>query len=370
MVAAGCTSLAIGAVFSPATPSHELEVGATAARLAPDLAVTLSHQVGRLGLIERENACVLNAALATLARRVVGSYEASLAKLGIDAALYVSQNDGTVASVEDAVEAPLLTFASGPTNSMRGAAKLAGVTDALVLDVGGTTTDGGALIGGFPRPAPGVVQVAGVRTTLRMPDVTSIALGGGSIISDDGAAIGPHSVGAHLTTESLVFGGRTLTLTDLAVAAGRIEVGDRALVADLPRELVAGALRRADELADELIDTIRPSATSVPIVLVGGGGALVAIGSGDPSSRPDHAPVANAVGAALAQVGAEIDRVVSLKSVARDDAIAAARDDAIAAVVRRGGDARHAEIVEIDEIPFAYVPDAIRIRVRAVADLS
>ena len=61
---------------------------------------------------------------------------------------------------------------------------------------------------------------------------------------------------------------------------------------------------------------------------------------------------------------------MSLRSVARDDAIAAARDDAIAAVVARGGDAGRAEIVEIDEIPFAYVPDAVRIRVRAVAELS
>ncbi len=370
VAAAGCTSLAIAGVFSPATPAHELEVGAAAARLVPDLAVTLSHQVGRLGLIERENACVLNAALATLARRVVGSYEASLAALGIDAALYVSQNDGTVASVHDAVETPLLTFASGPTNSMRGAAKLSGVADALVLDVGGTTTDGGAIIGGFPRPAPGVVEVAGVRTTLRMPDVTSIGLGGGSVVSDDGGAIGPRSVGARLTVEALVFGGRTLTLTDVAVAAGRADVGDRTLVADLPRDLVAAACARADDMADALVDVIRPSAASLQVIVVGGGGALIALGSGDPSGRPDHASVANAVGAALAQVGAEVDRVVSLRSVERDHAIAAARDDAIAAVVARGGDASRAEIVEVDEIPFAYVPDAIRIRVRAVAELS
>jgi N-methylhydantoinase A/oxoprolinase/acetone carboxylase beta subunit len=370
MVAGGCTSLAIAGVFSPATPAHELEVGATAARLAPDLLATLSHQVGRLGLIERENACVLNAALATLARRVVGSYTASLAKLGIDADLYVSQNDGTVASVDDAVETPLLTFASGPTNSMRGAAKLAGVTDALVLDVGGTTTDGGAIVGGFPRPAPGVVQVAGVRTTLRMPDVTSIGLGGGSMVADDGAAIGPQSVGARLTTEALVFGGRTLTLTDVAVAAGRAEVGDRALVADVPRRVIDAACRRADEMADALVDTIRPSAAPLQVVVVGGGGALIGLGAGDPTSRPEHASVANAVGAALAQVGAEIDRVVSLRSMEREHAIAAARDDAIAAVVARGGDAGRAEIVEIDEIPFAYVPDALRIRVRAVAELS
>jgi N-methylhydantoinase A/oxoprolinase/acetone carboxylase beta subunit len=103
VVARGCTSVAIAAEFAPASPAHELAVGDVAAKLAPDLAVTLSHRVGRLGLIERENACVLNASLASLARRVVGSYAASLTRFGIDADLYVSQNDGTVASVDDAV---------------------------------------------------------------------------------------------------------------------------------------------------------------------------------------------------------------------------------------------------------------------------
>ena len=63
----------------------------------------------------------------------------------------------------------MLTFASGPTNSMRGAALLGGVTDGLVVDVGGTTADFGALVSGYPRQANAAVEVGGVRTLFQLP---------------------------------------------------------------------------------------------------------------------------------------------------------------------------------------------------------
>ena len=222
MVAGGCTSLAIAGVFSPATPAHELEVAGGRGRIAPDLAVTLSHQVGRLGLIERENACVLNAALATLARRVVGAYAASLARFGIDAALYVSQNDGTVASVDDAVQDPAahLRVRARRTACAARPSSPGSPTRSCSTSAGRRRTAARSPAG-FRGRRRAWCEVAGVRTTLRMPDVTSIALGGGSIVADGRR---PRSVrGAWArgsTTDALVFGGRTLTFTDVAVAAG------------------------------------------------------------------------------------------------------------------------------------------------------
>ncbi len=71
---------------------------------------------------------------------------------------------------------------------MRGAAFLSGIEDALVVDVGGTTSDVGSLKAGFPREANNVVEVGGVRTLFRMPDLLSIGLGGGSLV--EGAAVG------------------------------------------------------------------------------------------------------------------------------------------------------------------------------------
>ena len=75
----------------------------------------------------------------------------------------------TIASVAETF--PVFAFASGPTNSMRGAAFLSKLADALVIDVGGTTTDVGCLRHGFPREANNVVHVGGVRTLFRMPDL-------------------------------------------------------------------------------------------------------------------------------------------------------------------------------------------------------
>lgn len=79
-----------------------------------------------------------------------------------------------------------MTFSSGPTNSMRGAAFLSNNKDAIVVDIGGTSTDVGVLQNGFPREASTRVKCGGVTTNFRMPDVFSIALGGGSIVRKDG----------------------------------------------------------------------------------------------------------------------------------------------------------------------------------------
>src|SRR4030095_4445252 len=136
---------------------------------------------------------------------------------------------------------PVLTFASGPTISMRGAAFLSGVSDAIVVDVGGTTSDVGALRKGFPRQATMAVEVGGVRTNFRMPDVFSIGLGGGSHVveTDKGIKVGPTSVGYRLASDALIFGGSTLTTSDIIAAAGRADFGDPSRVAHLAAGLIA-----------------------------------------------------------------------------------------------------------------------------------
>ena len=103
---------------------------------------------------------------------------------------------------------PVYSFASGATNSMRGAAYLSGLADAMVIDVGGTTTDVGQLKHGFPREANSVVKVGGVRTLFRMPDLLSIGLGGGSHVTLDPLKVGPVSVGYRLLKDGIAFGGK------------------------------------------------------------------------------------------------------------------------------------------------------------------
>ena len=144
---------------------------------------------------------------------------------------------------------PVRTFASGPTNSMRGAAFLSGLQDALVIDIGGTTSDIGALTDGFPRESAVAASIAGVRTNFRMPDIVSLGLGGGSIVHTD--SIGPESVGLAITDRALVFGGDVLTATDLAVAGGLAEVGDSNRTANLDDGQVRAGLLRIRQTLEE-----------------------------------------------------------------------------------------------------------------------
>src|SRR5205085_3458622 len=122
-----------------------------------------------LGLLERENATVLNAALIRVIELAVEAFRSAIARHGIAVDLFLTQNDGTLLALDDALHSPILTVASGPTNSIRGAAYLTGLPDAIVVDVGGTTTDIGALQHGFPRQAAVVIAIGGVRTNFRMP---------------------------------------------------------------------------------------------------------------------------------------------------------------------------------------------------------
>lgn len=367
----GLRSVAIASVFSPLDGSGEEQAAAILREVCPDVAITLSHELGRIGLLERENVALLNACLLDLARRTTRAFADALAASGIRAPLYLTQNDGTVMLASVAETFPVYSFASGPTNSMRGAAFLSKRTDAMVVDVGGTTSDIGTLRHGFPREANSVVEVGGVRTLFRMPDLLSLGLGGGSLVSAEPLAVGPLSVGYELTRCSRVFGGEALTATDIAVAAGLVDLGDRARVAALPARLVRAGLERIHAMIEEGVDRMKSDAGEVPLIAVGGGSFLIP-GSLAGISEIVHVPhqaVANAVGAAIAQVSGEVDQI--FQDVSREEAIGEARRLAEEKAVRAGADARTVGVVEVEDLPIAYLPgNSLRVRVRVVGDIA
>jgi N-methylhydantoinase A/oxoprolinase/acetone carboxylase beta subunit len=371
----GVRSVAITSVFSPLTAECELEAADVVSEILPDVHLSLSHKVGRIGLLERENATIINASLRQLAERTMVAFGDALSRVGISAPLFISQNDGTLMSLDQARQYPVLTFASGPTNSMRGAAFLSGFANCVVVDVGGTTTDVGVVVGGFPRPAGGSVELAGVRTNFRMPDVLSIGIGGGSHVYHDraGLHVGPTSVGRRLEERSLVFGGDVLTATDVAVAAGQVQIGDPELVRHLPPTMVSAGLHAIGHAVAVAVERMRSSAQPIPWVLVGGGSTLVPsdVTDIDPLMRPDHFAVANAVGAAIAQVSGEVDQVLSMPRALRDTILSKLKGEAVDQAVVAGALKSSVEVVEVDEIPITYLPDdLVRVRVKAVGDLD
>ena len=368
---AGITSVAISATFSPLTTDCEVVAAEIVRSVIPDAKITLSHTLGRIGLLERENVALLNAALQSLGRTTVQAFSDALREAGVTAPFYLTQNDGTVALADVAAANPVHSFASGPTNSMRGAAFLTGLTDGMVVDVGGTTSDIGCLVGGFPREANNIVHIGGVRTLFRMPDLLPIALGGGTIIDPDTGKIGPRSVGYRILSEARVFGGNTLTTSDIAVAAGLIEMGDRDRVKDLDPALVKASLERIRAMVTDSFDQMKTSADNVALIAVGGGAFLIPdrIAGASDVLRVENAGVANALGAAMAQVSGEVDRVFS--GLSRDEALAKAETEAQDAAVASGASRESLKTLEVEDIPIAYLPGgARRVRVRVIGDIA
>ena len=368
-------AVAITSVFSPVNGDLEERAAAIVAGIMGDVSITLSHTIGRIGLLERENAAVMNASLADLSARVVSSFRSALRELEIEAPFFISQNDGTLMNADFVEKYPVLTFASGPTNSMRGAAYLSGLKNALVADIGGTTTDIGMLNNGFPRESSVAVDIGGVRTNFRMPDVMALGLGGGSLVhsAEQGVVVGPRSVGYELPQKALIFGGDTLTASDIAVAAGYASFGDPALVKHLDKAMVAAAVDRIHQIIADGVDRMKVSADPVPLVLVGGGSVLVNrdIPGVSEVVIPQYAGVANAIGASIAQVSGETDRVFIYGTAGREAAIEQARSEAIEQAIRAGAQADSIEVLDIEEVPLAYVPGgAVRLRVKVAGTLA
>ena len=230
------------------------------------------------------------------------------------------------------------------------------------------------IVGGFPREANTEVEIAGVRTNFRMPDIVSAGIGAvaDSILEDDSVTVGPDSVSHRLTEEARVFGGCTVKATDIAVAAGLLDLGDVAAVSDLSAATVRAAVDQISQRVAELVDRMRTSPEPLPVVTVGGGSALLpdALPGLDASHRPENFAVANAIGAAIAQIGGEVDQVFAIGADERETVIDEARQLAVDRAVAAGADAHTVRVVELDEVPLPYLPgNATRVRCKAVGDL-
>ena len=369
-------SIAIVGVFSSIKNDQELQVRDwIRAIYGEDFPVSCSSLIGSVGLIERENATILNAALCKVIETTTQGFIQALQAEGIfNVDVYLCQNDGTLMSIDYAKQFPILTIACGPTNSIRGASYLSQIQNTMVLDVGGTTSDIGVLQDGFPRESSVAVEVGDIRTNFRMPDIISVGLGGGSIVrvKENKITVGPDSVGYKISEEALVFGGSTMTTTDIAVRLGLAEVGDRNLVAHIDEAFAKAVQEEISSLLEQAIDKMKTSSEDVSLVLVGGGSIIVPkkIQGVSTIVKSEFGGVANAIGASIAQISGQYEQIYIYSKEPREESLEDAQNKAVKQAVLAGALAETIELVEVEETPLAYHPEnATRLKVKVVGKM-
>lgn len=371
-------SVAISCVFSVVRNEEELRAAEICREvMGDDVHISISSEIGSFGLIERENATILNAALYAVAQMFTDGFDHALKEMGINnAEVYLSQNDGTLMTMEHAKKYPILTIACGPTNSIRGASYLSTMQNAVVVDVGGTTTDLGVIQNGFPRESSIAATIGGVRTNFRMPDVVTIGLGGGSIVrvkADGSVTVGPDSVGYQITKKALVFGGDTMTATDIAVRLGMYDLGDKSKVSCISDELANKAMAEIRRLCEDAIDAMKVSSDDVDVILVGGGSIILPkdLAGCKTLTVPEHFGAANAIGSAISKVSGDYEALIDFDKVPREQALENAKKEATDLAVKAGAIRETVEIIDMEDVPLLYFAGKTsRVRVKAAGDLA
>ena len=253
------SSFAVAGYFAVRNPAHEERVRERI-RAVSHLPVTCSHELSsKLGGPRRALTTLLNARLVSMIDRLIGSCEDYLASRGIDVPMMVVRGDGALISAAEARLRPIETILSGPAASLVGARHLTGLDDAVVSDIGGTTTDVAVLDGGRPRlDAEGAV-VGGYRTMVEAVAMRTYGLGGDSEvrINDRGLKaridLGPRrllplSLAAHLHGDTVI----TVLERQLRAAHQGRHDGRFAVRTGVPERMASGLQPQEQALYDRI----------------------------------------------------------------------------------------------------------------------
>lgn len=360
----GCEAISVVGTFSPLNGQQEQEAAIVIQELAgKEFPISLSHQIGGIGLIERENAALLNSALKRVILDGFVSMEQALQQMNIQAPLWLTENNGSLLSLNEAIRFPIKTIGAGPTNSFIGASKLCGIQEAIVVDMGGTSTDIGIVERGYARSSLQAAAIGGIPLHFSMPDMISLAIGGGSHVQfqESSFQVGPQSVARQLKSLSRAFGGPILTLTDAGVASGSLQVeGGKRENIGLSSWEAQTIIHRACQQIHQAILRLRGKRHDIPIILVGGGAVLMKPliqDFGLNGWMPVEAAVANAYGAGLAEISSVVDKVVSLKE--REKVLNELKEQSRRQAIAKGADQNQVRIAGVSILPFAYTSDAL-----------
>ncbi|WP_394691328.1 hydantoinase/oxoprolinase N-terminal domain-containing protein [Hoeflea sp.] len=241
------SAVAVAGYFAVRNPAHEI-AARDLIRTRTALPVTCSHDLSsKLGGPRRALTTLLNARLISMVARLIDATGGYLEKRGIDSPLMVVRGDGALISAQEALLRPIETILSGPAASLVGARHLTGLSDAVVSDIGGTTTDVAVLEDGRPRLDTEGATVGRYRTMVEAVAMHTFGLGGDSEVRTEeagleaGLILGPRrlmplSLAGHLWPDTVV---PALERQLRAAFPGRLD-GRFALRTGLPDALAAG----------------------------------------------------------------------------------------------------------------------------------
>jgi N-methylhydantoinase A/oxoprolinase/acetone carboxylase beta subunit len=248
-LSAGIRHIGVVGKFSVRNPRHELQIHDI---LCPDFGkVFLGHRIsGSLNFARRIATTYLNAAVYPIHRGFFEAVTQALAAKGMVLPLRLLKADGGNMRLESSLEFPAQTILSGPAASVMGAmAMAAGPEDALVMDIGGTTTDMAVLIGSAPLLDPLGITIGPHRTLIRSLETLSIGIGGDSTVRVENGRL---TVGPDRSGPAIVYGGSLPTPTDAMAVLG-----------DVPSDRRSAAAAGLQPLADALGVSVSESAARV-----------------------------------------------------------------------------------------------------------
>ncbi|MBQ9068738.1 MAG: hydantoinase/oxoprolinase family protein [Eggerthellaceae bacterium] len=192
------SAFAVSSIMSVRNPEHELQLKRYITETY-GMPVICGHELtSALGAYERAVTATLNARLLPVIRELISSVHQSLEEKGIDAPLMLVRGDGSLVAAEQALDRPIETMLSGPAASIIGARYLTGLDNAIVTDMGGTTTDTALIRDGLPRVSENGALVGGFLTRVKAVDIHTIGLGGDSHVQvgfdDNEITVGPQRV--------------------------------------------------------------------------------------------------------------------------------------------------------------------------------
>ena len=171
----------------------------------------------------------------------------------------------------------------------------------------------------------------------------------------------------------MIFGGDTLTATDIAVRLGMYQLGDPSKVSHIPEDLAKKALAAMSAMVEDSIDSMKVSSADMDVILVGGGSIILPekLAGAAQVIKPQHFGCANAIGSAISKVSGTFEKLINYDEIPRDKALEQAKAEAVELAVAAGAVRHTVEIIEAEDVPLAYYPGHTnRVKIKAAGDLG